>query len=889
MADNNTIQTSITTDASGVKSGMDAAANAVKSGSDAIKSAMGGLGDAFSMVTGKIALLGAVIGGAGVFNAGIAAVKEQAGQVMSLSRTIGITTGDATILNTALQSVGLSAEDYNAAAASMTKATIKNADAFEKLGIQTKDSNGQMLPMSQQISNTLEKINEFKAGADRQKLSMELLGRSYESLIAVAKLTPEVEAKAAKAVQELHLALDPAVVKKYGEAQRDFGQVMQGIQLAIGRGAMPALTEMARWFREIGPTAVEVTITTMQVLGIVFEQVKGIVLAVWGQISGIFSGFGEIFGTTGLSAMSMKDIIVDAFKIIGSIIVVSIATAQVQFAIFKAAIELVSVSIGVFAELVSSQMAAVGGLLKASAKVWSSWSEVVGAALHGDFDAAKEAFNRGLKETSDGLGGFTAKIKANNKEALTSMGAVSKEVAIGLGKNLIAIATDTKTQLDKIAKGPSDAASQKPKGGDRTDDPLNKDKTKKAEDLAQALIAIEKAKQAALLAAMLENDKAIQDYEDNAFKRGLIGIKQYYGDRLAIIKAEGSVEVEAKEKILKAITDAKAGETDQVKRLKLEAEEIKAQSDLTLARSKAAQAEVKNQQEMKNALEDRARAIQDIEINTVTETALAKLEADKANDKQRLDLRQITTLEFLAEEREYARQSADIELERLRLRAQGLSTDSKEYAQYLADREKVERDTQKKISDVDRQEVMERSKYQLEAMNSVEQAMGTLFTDIGTGAKKATDAFKDFAKSVINDLIRMQAQAAAKQITSSLFGKLFGGGETGGGSSGIEASQLAGNIFGVTSFDTGTPYVPKDMLAYIHKGEAVIPAAQNNGGGGGGGGVVVTQNIQVDARGADQGVDAKIMQAMNAAKNAAVDAVQQSLLRGGSMARAIGR
>ena len=35
-------------------------------------------------------------------------------------------------------------------------------------------------------------------------------------------------------------------------------------------------------------------------------------------------------------------------------------------------------------------------------------------------------------------------------------------------------------------------------------------------------------------------------------------------------------------------------------------------------------------------------------------------------------------------------------------------------------------------------------------------------------------------------------------------------------------------LMGLASFDVGTPYVPNDMIAQIHKGEAIVPAHLNS-------------------------------------------------------------
>ena len=140
----------------------------------------------------------------------------------------------------------------------------------------------------------------------------------------------------------------------------------------------------------------------------------------------------------------------------------------------------------------------------------------------------------------------------------------------------------------------------------------------------------------------------------------------------------------------------------------------------------------------------------------------------------------------------------------------------------------------------------------LQDVSNTAKATGDLVTKACQGMEDALVKFVQTGKldfrslwdSITADLIRLQ-------IRQSITGPMAQGMQGMGGLGGIGSYAIGslGNFFqgtqapapvvdaivkAVPSFDVGTPFVPQDMLALVHQGERIVPAAQNNGGSGGG-------------------------------------------------------
>lgn len=147
-------------------------------------------------------------------------------------------------------------------------------------------------------------------------------------------------------------------------------------------------------------------------------------------------------------------------------------------------------------------------------------------------------------------------------------------------------------------------------------------------------------------------------------------------------------------------------------------------------------------------------------------------------------------------------------------------------------------------------QAIERLKLQLEGLKATidpladkintmfSDAAGSALGDFITGTKTAQEAFKDFSKTVINEIARMAAKDLAKSIfggssgsssAGGFFSSLFGGSSGSASSQGSSGAGLFASLFSMFGFASGGftgVGAANDPAGIVHKGEYVLTAEQ---------------------------------------------------------------
>ena len=344
----------------------------------------------------------------GAYDAIIAPTMEYAAQIRTMSRTIGATAEESSVLIQVADDVGVSV------------GTLQNSlEAAIRKGVE---------PSVEGLGKLADEYNTIQDPIEKTKFLMDKFGRAGADLAPMMAQGSAGIREAGQAAKELGLILDEEAVKKarqFEVAMDDLGDSALGIKYSIGNAAIPALTGMA---------------------GMANENITTLLLLKQGMASGSLSA-GEyaealaklviIGGTGAISGKNMADMNDELKQSMKSGTEQIVRYSEAGASAYGVTVDLTKATQAaadkqsVMAEAVSENTMAVDDYRKASAaaaeqeatsvRVYSSATSIaLGMADANEKMAEKQAELADVTKGLSGLWGKAADAQLKHKDALES-------------------------------------------------------------------------------------------------------------------------------------------------------------------------------------------------------------------------------------------------------------------------------------------------------------------------------------------------------------------------------------------------------------------------------------------------------------------------------------
>ena len=221
-----------------------------------VTNALSGIGSAFGGLS--TILLGVGLTTAGAIGFVKNAVEETIkwnSEARSLSRSLGITTEEASALNEAIQDLGIKTLNSNLSTSTlkhglsmMRRELANNEQGFNDLGIATRTSNGEFRNSLDIFLDAMGYLQGLEGETLKNVQGTKLFKRSWDEVRPLMGLTQEAVAKTSEELrQQGRLVTEEGVQKsvEYKQALDQLNDSYHALSLTIGNAVTPILTKMA--------------------------------------------------------------------------------------------------------------------------------------------------------------------------------------------------------------------------------------------------------------------------------------------------------------------------------------------------------------------------------------------------------------------------------------------------------------------------------------------------------------------------------------------------------------------------------------------------------------------------------------------------------------------
>jgi hypothetical protein len=255
-SDGKAFNTDITADPSSFVSGMNTAAKAAANASKDIDAQFKKIGETFSNTTKYFAGFTAVLAGGGALKKFITEANDWNSEAGKMSKQLGITTQQASVLNVALNHLGLDSSLVTDAAMKLSKNIQSNAQAFDVLGVKVKDASGAYRPVTEVMGEVNQKLAAIHNPIEQNIAGMQVYGKGWAEIRATLKITAAVMEEAEVRAKELGLIVGPegvAMSKQYSTQMKDLNLVGKSLEVQFGNQLLPVFTRVGQFMSQEGP------------------------------------------------------------------------------------------------------------------------------------------------------------------------------------------------------------------------------------------------------------------------------------------------------------------------------------------------------------------------------------------------------------------------------------------------------------------------------------------------------------------------------------------------------------------------------------------------------------------------------------------------------------
>ena len=269
-----------------------------------------GVSKALGDVTSKVMGMAKAFLSVAAIERSIAATREFVGESSKLASQMGIGISEASQFVVAIDDVGASVEQVSGIMQRQQRQLKNNEDAIKSMGVETRDSSGKFREQKDVFLDSLKVLNGYKEGIDRNQAAMVLFGGRVGDLRKLLKLNAEVMEEAKQKADALGLTLTKESAEgagKFRAAMNDVHDVMLAFQKVVGDAVMPILTDIAKFFTDMGPAAVTVFSGSVRFLAMVFD-------GLWLAVKQLLELFRQLVQTLTVFAGIMVDVVANGLS-----------------------------------------------------------------------------------------------------------------------------------------------------------------------------------------------------------------------------------------------------------------------------------------------------------------------------------------------------------------------------------------------------------------------------------------------------------------------------------------------------------------------------------------------------------------------------------------------